>query len=269
MKSTTTSNQNEKILVLGHRGLLGSQVISHLRRLEKSTETTQLRWPDPEFKEYIIQFSGTIVNCAGAIPQSGTRDFCVNHELPIFLLESNKKIIQPDTDCVFSGRIGENQSYGKTDLMDAEGPYPESKIRFNIESSEYVDTLRIIRTSIVGFDNQSKSLLSWFLKTAKETGDCRGYVNHFWNGITTLQWAKIANDVIENWSNYDRLTQVGSDKITKHDLLMLFSEVFGVSCRIEPLSTDVSVNKCLRSDLKVPSIRFQIEELFNNTKSIY
>jgi dTDP-4-dehydrorhamnose reductase len=262
LKSTTTShNENQKILVLGHRGLLGKQVSSYLKAHGKFVVTTNLRWPEFEFLEFVKKFEGIIVNCAGSIPQSGSEDYSINYELPLFMLKNGKSVVQPDTDCVFSGKIDFDKSYEKTCLMDATGPYAESKIKFNIESENYNDTLRIIRTSIIGFDSSNKSLLSWFLNTADNAGECSGYTNHLWNGITTLQWSKISKRVIDDWYGFERLTQIGSNRVTKYELLLLFSSIFEKPCSINPVSTEERINKCLKSDTEMPNLETQIREL--------
>ena len=260
----TTSNPNtsEKILVLGHTGLLGGQVLEYFRHLDRDVITTDLRWPSSDFKEFVEKFEGIIVNCVGTIPQSGSTDYSVNYELPLFLLDNRKKFLHPDTDCVFSGNIPPGDSYEKDAMMDAEGSYANSKIRLVEEAKRRdVNNLRIIRTSIVGYDKGNKSLLSWFLKNAEEKGKCQGYVNHMWNGITTLQWSKVASELIDNWENHDWITQVGSNHVSKYELLMMFSEVFRVPCEVEPVHTAKNVNKCLKSDITVPDLRQQILDL--------
>ena len=258
-----SNNENIKILILGHKGLLGNQVLKYYESIGADTFKTDLRWPSEEFKNFVKNFEGIIINCIGSIPQKGNLDYSVNYELPSFLLENNKKFIQPDTDCVFSGNIDKGKSYHKNDIMDATGPYAESKIKFinEIKDLKNVDNFRIIRTSIIGFDKQNKSIMSWFLKTSKETGECQGYENHLWNGITTLEWSKLSYRIIREWKNYSLITQVGSNHISKLELLNLFSDIFDSPCNIKSVSTGKIVNKCLKSDLVLPDIKEQLQEM--------
>ena len=46
-----------------------------------------------------------------------------------------------------------------------------------------------------------------------------------WNGITTLEWAKICNDLILNWDLYERLIVPYSKCISKYDLLKNIKDV--------------------------------------------
>ena len=82
-----------RVLVLGHNGMLGHMVLNYLKSKNIKVETTNLRWPTEEFKQYIINFDGEfIINCIGAIHQR-TKTFDVNWELPIFLdFYGNSKI---------------------------------------------------------------------------------------------------------------------------------------------------------------------------------
>jgi dTDP-4-dehydrorhamnose reductase len=262
MTTSTPMFEKNDVLVLGHKGMLGSQVTNFFRSVGLSVVTTELKWPDPCFQEKVSKFSGVVVNCAGAIPQSSPIDYSVNYELPHFILESGGFLLQPDTDCVFSGKLSAGESYKKNDKMDAEGPYAESKIRFINEMKRYDShKVRVLRTSIVGFDKDSKSLLSWFLKTAKQGAPCQGYMNHMWNGVTTLEWAKLSLGIIRNWDHQERVTQVGTKRhVSKMELLQTFSEVFEIPCDIVPTQNPVSVNKCLESDFEIDEIRAQLKE---------
>ena len=79
-----------KILVLGHKGMLGHMVHKYLStKNDCELLTTDLRWPSEDFENLIIDFwygqqGDYIINCIGAIHQR-TSDFDVNTELPIWL----------------------------------------------------------------------------------------------------------------------------------------------------------------------------------------
>ena len=98
-----------KVLVLGHKGMLGHMVHKYLLEKEKESmldsilevRTINLRWPSREFKKKLLDFDGNfVVNCIGAIHQR-TDDFDVNTELPIWLDKNldNCGVIHPGTDC--------------------------------------------------------------------------------------------------------------------------------------------------------------------------
>ena len=63
-----------KVLVLGHKGMLGNMVYKYLSTKEDcELITTDLRWPSEDFKNFAVNFDGDfIVNCIGAIHQKKT-----------------------------------------------------------------------------------------------------------------------------------------------------------------------------------------------------
>ena len=86
-----------KVLVLGHRGMLGHMVVKYLQHLEVNVITSNNRWPENQTDIY--SFNGDyIINCIGAIPQR-TDIFDINWQIPIWLdLHAPCSIIHPGTD---------------------------------------------------------------------------------------------------------------------------------------------------------------------------
>ena len=86
-----------KVLVLGHKGMLGHMVVKYLTDNNIDVVTTNVRWPESPFKLGIkLDY---VINCIGAIPQR-TDNFDINWHLPIWLdLHSPCKVIHPGTDC--------------------------------------------------------------------------------------------------------------------------------------------------------------------------
>ena len=95
-----------KILVLGHKGMLGHMVVKYLQDKNVYVNTLKTRWPVAQTE--IKQFKGDyIINCIGAIPQR-TNNFDINWQLPIWLdLHAPCKVIHPGTDCEM-----DNDEYG-------------------------------------------------------------------------------------------------------------------------------------------------------------
>jgi dTDP-4-dehydrorhamnose reductase len=89
-----------------------------------------------------------------------------------------------------------------------------------------------------------------------------GYTNHFWNGITTLEWAKHASYIIDSWHNTPILTQLGTDKnLSKFELLAIIKDIYCKDVQVNPFETEQSINKCLQSDKEITPIELQLKEL--------
>ncbi len=254
----------ERVLILGTSGMLGSTVLKYMLSLKGFEVTFPISRVDVEPLITSNPPFDYIINAVGAIPQK-TNDFSVNYELPAFILKNFKgRLIQPSTDCVFSGGIPAGNVYKKTDKMDAQDAYGQSKaiadkLILETDSSRF----KILRTSIIGFDKESKSLLSWFLSQPDNTM-VPGYMNAYWNGITTLEWAKFAVNMIKGWDHYNTLTQVSSRYVdTKYDLLQTFRKVFNKKTGVLVSKLDKPVNKALFGDIKSADIYDQLIELRN------
>ncbi len=229
-----------KILVLGHNGLLGNANYKFFRSLNYNVHTCNEWFPSDAFKYEVQQFNGDyIINCIGAISQK-TANFSVNIELPIWLDKNAKcRVIHPTSD------------------LHALNDYGFSKY----ESFKYLlkwgQRTKIIRTSIIGFEIGTKySLLEWFLSQDKKV---EGYTKAIWNGITTLEWAFQAGSMMMNWDSMNTSVTVGTDKISKYELLKLFNKLFNKNIEIIPI--DKGEDRSLDLDIKLPSIEQQLKQL--------
>ena len=235
-----------KILILGHTGLLGNMVNKYFTHCDIKVNTlpSDIRWNSLEFKNFIIDNNfDFIINCIGAIPQR-TKDFSINHELPIWLDEnSNSKIIHPGTDCEM-----DNDEYGISKKIARD---------FIVNKST---SIKIIKTSIIGTElNSNYSLMSWFLSN-KDGDTVRGFTKQMWNGNTTLTWAKFCLDLINNWDKYSNETILYSNCISKYEILNNINIIFNRDIKITPYDS-ISIDKCLVGDIKTDDISIQIKEL--------
>lgn len=257
-----------KILILGHNGMLGHMVKKYMTHKNIEIQTTEYKWPSDEFKKFIKNSnSNYLINCIGCIPQKkpSWKDYkSVNIKLPLFLSENfNGKIIHPTTDCEFSGNLEINKLYKKNDIKDASDDYGISKSHA-IFLLNKKNNIKIIRTSIIGPElNHKVSLFEWFLK---QNNIVNGYKNYYWNGITTLEWAKQCYSLINNWRKYPSTSQIGTEKISKYDLLCLINKIFKTNKKIRPINTNI-INKCLKSDFSVKSLQNQLIEMKNFYKN--
>ena len=230
-----------------------------------------------------------LINCIGLIKpeineesnKSIKKALEVNSFFPLKISnlasEYDFKFIQIGTDCVFSGITGE---YLESSFQDAIDIYGKSKIGGEaVNLNKYV-----LRGSIVGPEvGQGKSLLNWFLLQNK--GKVNGFIDHKWNGITTLNFAKIVHGMIKT-NNFNNNIQhvVPKDEVSKYDLLLYFNKFFGVDVKIEKINSEHSVNRTLKTENEdanktlwidagyedIPTIEENIKELSesNLTKGI-
>lgn len=254
-----------KILVLGHRGMLGNAVFKYFSSLlGYETLTLEARFGDDNFIEEIREVSPHyIINCIGIIPQRKPDDALyekTNIELPVILEKLNIPVVLPSTDCEFSGHIGVDEKYTKDDIRDAEDAYGKSKAIISEKVETSFKNTKIIRTSIIGHEERTHlSLLDWFLNSEYKVN---GYTNHYWNGITTLEWAKQCKNLIENWGTMPTLNQYSTDDIfSKYDLLNNIKNIYRKDIEIIPFNALETINKCLASDKKIKPIKQQLSEL--------
>lgn len=246
-----TSDRKLKVLILGHRGMLGHMVKMYLEQFY-TIETISDRWGTEEFKTAIQESDADyLINCIGAIPQR-TKDFTINWELPIWLDQNFRgRIIHPGTDCE----------------MDAD-EYGISKAKAATWLLENGLRTKIIKTSIIGYElNGNSSLMEWFLSN-QDGSTVNGYADHLWNGSTTYQWAKHSKIMIERWSKQMDLTIIGTAATSKYDMLTSINKVFGRQINVNKVLTGTSVNKCLECDINYGHIEEQIKKMkeFYETK---
>jgi dTDP-4-dehydrorhamnose reductase len=188
-----------EIFVLGHKGMLGSAVARYLAEVGFSIRTTDTRFggtqQDALIDEVRNSDSVAVLNCVGTTEKRAQdiQDLYVtNALLPQRLavaLGADRLLIHASSDGVFDGLRG---SYLVTDETNATDSYGASK-RLG-ELAVLVGRVAVIRCSIVGLDQTgSRGLLSWFLD---QRGAVTGHSDYLWNGITTLEWAKVAARII-------------------------------------------------------------------------
>jgi dTDP-4-dehydrorhamnose reductase len=258
-----------KLLVLGHSGMLGNAVFRYFKQGKYTVEVlpSGMRWPSSEMKDFIRNSDANcIMNCIGAIPQKNPSDstfFELNTRLPLFLFGlRSKMILHAATDCEFSGKASQDYFYKEDDYLDATDIYGISKIiPAEVLRNTDTDSLKMIRSSIIGIEmNTQSSLLNWFLSSADEGRMITGYNNHYWNGITTLEWAKVAEKIIQGIYK-GNIFQPASEKISKYELLKFMAAVFRPNCIISETEHSKYQNKCLASNLELRNIKDMLEEL--------
>jgi dTDP-4-dehydrorhamnose reductase len=119
----------------------------------------------------------------------------------------------------------------------------------------------VIRTSIIGPElGTGWGLMGWFLR---QSGEVNGYTNHLWNGITTLEWAGIARELMGGQLSAEGpLIQTGTwPAMSKCDLLRLISKAWGLAVKVRSVGAKDAVNRTLLPTLKRPELEHQLSRL--------
>lgn len=268
------------VLVLGNMGMAGFVISTFLkdkghivtgyaRRKSPSVETIIGDAKDTGKLREIIEKNtfDYIINCIGVLNQFAENDkensIFINSYLPHYLKKVTEdlptKIIHMSTDCVFSGKKG---GYAENDFTDGETFYDRTKAL-----GELIDEKNItLRNSIIGPDINPDGigLFNWFMK---QNGNINGFTHAIWNGLTTVELAKIIDYIITHRSNHSGLTNmVNNEAIDKYSLLLLFKNIFDRNSLIITPSDKVVLDKSLVRtnfdlDYTVPSYQRMIEEM--------
>ncbi|KKU14129.1 MAG: dTDP-4-dehydrorhamnose reductase (L-QuiNAc synthase) [Parcubacteria group bacterium GW2011_GWC2_45_7] len=191
-----------------------------------------------------------VINCIGVLSGSDEAQMqAVNAEFPHRLAKATSaKIINMSTDGVFSGRPsphplpkGEGgrrpgEGYDEDSPADSTDAYGKSKLEGEVNAPNVIN----IRTSIIGSSpNKKKGLLEWFL-SQPDGWVVKGFTNHIWNGVTTLQFAQLCEKIIKTGA-FNALRKESSvfhfapnGPMTKYELLVLFKKVFKKNISVEP-----------------------------------
>jgi dTDP-4-dehydrorhamnose reductase len=245
-----------KILIFGASGMAGSMITSYLKRhhevtpiFRKDFDALADEIPDLSSYDYVI-------NCIGLIKQKSDDErlfFAINSEFPKKLSAKHDKIIHISSDCVFSGKISEDKIYYTNDIKDADDNYGKSKA-----AGEIPESMMVLRTSIIGPSKDNSGLFEWLRNT---TDTVNGFYNHWWSGITTLELAKIINEIITNNAYKYGIYQISSETISKYTLLCIISKIFNIDKVVNIHLDDTPINRALFPDIKANNLIDQLDEL--------
>lgn len=270
-----------KIFIFGATGMLGHYIYSYFKNkieiinIEYRVYLENFEDLEKILVKYKIDEFTCIINCIGQIPQRKNDKknniyFIVNSLFPHLLWniakKYNAKMIQPTTDCVFSGNKN-GGNYLETDLHDEEGLYGMSK------SLGEPLGCTIIRTSIIGCELlNKKSFLEWVLGSYIQGHIINGYTNHYWNGITCLEYCKVIEKIINNNLFWSGVRHIYSPyPLSKREMAINIIKTFfkvnnnDLDNIIIPIRTNDTINKTLSSiyplDFDIPALETQINEL--------
>jgi dTDP-4-dehydrorhamnose reductase len=293
----------KRVLLLGATGMLGSAIYGALNKkydlilgvrnldkavlLEKAYGGTSkhgilpfdaaLMYQDYIAKkgfpgEYMTQFLQRVgavdhvINAIGITIPFSLREpaetFFVNGALPhILARQFGEKLIHITTDCIYNGKDGfpydENSPKSPVDI------YGLSK------SLGEPSNCLTIRTSIIGRELDGfTGLLEWFVQQNGKT--ISGFAEHYWNGITTKQFGRLCDQIMDSPDAYPRpgVYHVFSTTVSKYEMLLAFQRKYGIPCTIKPekenkLNRTITTVKGLNRMLKVPSFSEMLDALEN------
>lgn len=271
--------ENKKIIVLGASGMLGRYVFDYFdimnyevigvnRDTIDASNITENELYNIFNNTLKLKSGDVIINCMGTIKprvdQLGDLNaILVNSVFPRILANATNKLginlIHPTTDCVYSGLKG---NYDENDKYDINDVYGMSK------AIGEPNNCTVIRTSIIGEEKgQSRSLVEWVKSSANTT--INGFTNHFWNGITCLEFAKVCEKIIKDDMFWIGIKHVHSNTLNKYELVNLINKIYGLNITIiekeTPTKCDRSMSSIYNTQnmFNIPTLEQQIIEMKN------
>lgn len=260
------------VLVIGADGMVGGVVFNYLRDccnvMGTSRDVSKLHYKyvaNRDIKSLQLLLSklspgALVINCV-AILDLGGKDVLdktsllesieINSIFPHFLANEcaamGMRLIHISTDAVF----GSNSGYFSEDMsLSPNSVYGMTKALGEIS----IENAITIRCSLVGpcFGAKKGGLWHW-IYNAEKNATLQGYVNHFWTGVTTLQFARICHALL-NKASFFELTKHGSvhhlcvnDVITKYDLIFLVAQKIRPDLKIVKTESRIPSNRQLIS----------------------
>jgi dTDP-4-dehydrorhamnose reductase len=238
-----------RVLIIGKDTMLGHAVLSYF------TEKTSYDIYATDFNSFDPTIDGNnkilgvnpdyVINCLTMIPQQYDDSYKVqmihiNTLFPItmanYCQDKKWRMIHPSTDCVFSGKKG---LYLESSEHDATSLYGRTK------SLGEPNNCMVLRTSLLGPEiNSNYELMSWLFKQK----ECQGYCNHYWNGVTTYEFARICHKIIKDNLYKRDIFHIYSEDISKYELLKKIEDRFNLDVEITPIYKEVSIDRRLRSN---------------------
>ncbi len=166
--------------------------------------------------------------------------FFINGALPHILADTfGSKLIHITTDCVYSGKDGYP--------YDERAPKTPVDIYGLSKSIGEPTNCLTIRTSIIGKELEGHTgFLDWFLQ--QENKEITGFAEHYWNGVTTKEFAKLCDKIISNPDTYPKtgIYHIFSTTVSKYEMLLKLKDKFKIN-RIILEDHDNKLNRTMAS----------------------
>jgi dTDP-4-dehydrorhamnose reductase len=259
------------IVVFGSKGMLGNYVCKYLNSqkyniIEVSRQDLDISLINENTLENFILNKNIkwVINCAGTIKSrieelGELNALKVNTIFPRILAnicdKNNIKCINISTDGVFDGLKG---SYNENDTTNVNDFYYQTKL---LGEALNCATMRVCP---IGEEKQTnRSLIEWIKSRKNKTAN--GFTNHIWNGLTSLEVAKVIEQMIRQNIYWKGIRHIHSpESISKATLLHYVNDIFELNIDIKDIKSDISIDRSLNSIysyFKISSIKTQIKEL--------
>jgi dTDP-4-dehydrorhamnose reductase len=254
------------IHIIGKTGLIGRYVYNYLLKTGhqiRGYTRDDLNLLDlSKVREFIESLSERdwVINCAGIINKVNEKEehyYIVNSVVPhMFDLACHRKgvyYMHPSTDCVFDD----------LDLV-RDRPTAETVYGLSKTIGQTLHYSMVIRCSILGEEERGfLSYLEWVRRN--KNGTVNGYINHTWNGLTCLEYAKFIERVISTMDTWVgirtlRSTFKGAFSVTKYELTKDIGEIYELNLTVVPFETDKPNHKALQGELVQKDLHDQIIE---------
>ncbi len=270
-----------KIVIIGSNGMLGSAVTRYLTT-EKLDVLEVNRSGSPIYAQnsclqfdiltdpleklaYLLSEVDYVINCAGLIKHKIDegkisdiqKSIHINTTFPLQLANlaetNNLRIINIGTDCVYSGEKG---NYSESDPKDPTDIYGITKLLGEISSPR----IMTLRCSIIGRELSSLvSFLEWVLSQTHGS-KLDGFQNHYWNGISTLHFAKIVFGVIKNGKfKSGTFHVIPADFVTKAEMIELAIQSFArKDLSVTKINASNAINRVLDTDFPAENLNLWV-----------
>ncbi len=265
------------VLVLGGTGMLGSMVADELSRHRDIRLSATYRVPSQVSRQAIITgltwvpFDAHQPNLQKSLAACGYHDWIINaigitkpliedenpqlveralrinallpHEIGSFAIERGARVLQIATDCVYTGFAGNYSESAPHDAMDVYG-------KTKSLGECYGSNVAHLRCSIIGPEpKEFKFLLEWF-RLQPRGAQVNGFVNHKWNGVTTLHFAKLCAGVIQDQIALPHLQHiVPNGFVSKAQMLHEFAAAYHRSdVKINEVNAPKVIDRTLSSE---------------------
>ena len=255
-----------KIIVVGHTGMLGREVVKAVERMGHENEGKGWKVDITKMREFERK-PEVVINCAGLVPQikptpSPSEFMLVNGygpwRLADFCDQIGARLIQVSTDCVFDGSGGGPHSEG--DYSRPTSNYGKSKLAGEIRREPHLT----VRTSFVGFGK--RGLIAELMQLEKDAEPYKASSHLLWTGHTTRFVAEALVMLAEK--EIHGLLHIPGETLTRYELCVLLRDTLDRDFRLPSTVYEPKIDRRLASTRwakeglpDLPSFEWQLEWL--------